>query len=72
MPNEFHIIQPGERCRYLRSKGMFINAGLPPGEEISGDGHFWCGRNQRNYGPDESLCDGDRCRDTARSCYEGL
>lgn len=70
MPNEFKILQPGERCRFLRSKGMYINAGLPPGSEITGDGHFWCARNQRAYGPDDRLCNGDICRDMSRTCYE--
>ena len=72
MPNEFKIIQPGERCRHLRSKGMYINAGLPEGSEITGDGHFWCARNQRAFGPDDRLCDGDQCRDMSRHCYEAL
>jgi hypothetical protein len=51
---------------------MFINAGLPEGSEIVGDGHFWCGRNQRMYGPDDRLCNGDVCRDMSRSCYEEI
>jgi len=60
----------GERCRFLLSKGLYINAGLPPGEEVVGDGHFWCGRNQRMRGPDNNICDGETCRDTSRTCYE--
>lgn len=70
MTQEFPVIQTGERCRHLQSKGMYINAGLPPGEEIVGDGHFWCGINQESQGPDQQLCDGESCRDATRSCYE--
>lgn len=70
MANELKIVQPGERCRHLRSKGMYINVGCSPGEEIVGDGHFWCNRNQRHMGPDDCLCNGDTCRDMSRSCYE--
>lgn len=70
MPKEFQIIQPGERCRHLRSKGMYINAGLDPENHITGDGHFWCNRNQRSYGPDDHICNGETCRDMSRHCYE--
>ena len=70
MTDNLNVIQSGERCRHLLSKGLYINAGLPRGEEATGDGNFWCGRNQRVYGPDEQLCDGDACRNQTRSCYE--
>ncbi len=60
-----------ERCRSLLSKGLYINAGLPPGKEAVGDGNFWCGKTQTTYGPDDRLCDGSECRDASRSCYEG-
>lgn len=59
------------RCRSLLSKGLYINAGLPPGKEIAGDGHFWCGKTQRSYGPDDKLCDDADCRNATRNCYEG-
>ena len=70
MADELKTIQTGERCRHLLSKGLYINQGLPPGEEATGDGNFWCGQNQTTYGPDDQLCDGDACRDASRSCYE--
>lgn len=70
MADELRVVQTGERCRHLLSKGLYLNAGLPAGEEVAGDGNFWCGRNQRTYGPDDQLCDGDSCRDATRSCYE--
>ncbi len=70
MKNPFKVIQPGPRCLHLRSKGMYINAGLPEGQEIAGDGHFWCGRNQAARGPDDRPCDGTTCTDMSRTCYE--
>ena len=70
MSQELPVIQIGERCARLLSKGLYINAGLPKGEEIVGDGNFWCGKTQTVFGPDDGLCDGDRCRNTARSCYD--
>lgn len=70
MSNELPVVQSGERCRHLHSKGMYINFGLPPGEEAVGDGHFWCAQNQETYGPDQQLCDGETCTDATRSCYE--
>ena len=70
MADELKIIHTGQRCRGLLSKGLYINAGLPPGEEIVGDGNFWCGQTQTTYGPDDQLCDGEQCQNTARSCYE--
>ncbi len=70
MPDELKVIQTGERCRQLLSKGLFINAGLAPGEQIVGDGNFWCGKTQTVFGPDDRLCNGEECRDKTRSCYE--
>jgi len=72
MASDLPVLQPtAERCRSLLSKGLYINAGLPPGKEAVGDGNFWCGKTQHTYGPDDRLCDGLECRDSSRSCYEG-
>lgn len=68
--NNLEIIQTGQRCRQLLSKGLYINAGLPAGEEAAGDGNFWCGKTQTIYGPDDRLCNGEECTDATRSCYE--
>jgi hypothetical protein len=70
MADELKIIETGVRCRNLLSKGLYINAGLLPGEEATGDGNFWCGQTQTIYGPDDRLCDGEYCTDTTRTCYE--
>ena len=70
-PNaQLKVLKTGERCRWLLSKGMYINAGLPPGEEATGDGYFWCGQTQIQWGPDQQICDKAECHDPARSCYE--
>lgn len=73
MSDDLHILpHAGERCRQLLSKGIYINYGLPPGDEAAGEGNIWCGRTQRIYGPDDRLCGHEECSDPGRSCYEGL
>jgi len=49
---------------------MYINANQPGDEHPVGDGHFWCSRTQRIYGPDEQLCADEFCREPSRRCYE--
>jgi hypothetical protein len=66
------VIEISPRCRHLWSKGMGVNAGLPEGEHVVGDGHFWCGHNQRIFGPDGGLVADEPCRNSSRSCYEAL
>jgi hypothetical protein len=72
--NDMNVIQPaeaqGERCLSLRCKGMYLNAGLPESERVAGDGHFWCAKTQRIFGPDDQLVGDGMCRHSARSCYE--
>ena len=70
MKLELEVISTGTRCRNLLSKGMYINHGLPKGKEVAGDGNFWCGRTQSIYGPDDKICDVDRCTNATRSCFE--
>lgn len=70
MSTPLPVIPTAARCRQLLSKGLYINAGLPPGQQAAGDGNFWCGKTQRIYGPDEELCDNEHCRNPARSCYQ--
>lgn len=71
MSDELKIVSSGQRCRDLLSKGLYINHGLKPDQQATGDGNFWCGKTQTIYGPDDRICDGDECRDSTRSCYEG-
>jgi hypothetical protein len=70
MSEHLKIVDSHERCRFLLSKGMYVNANIEDDEHLVGDGHFWCGRNQRIYGPDEQLCGDEYCRNPSRSCYE--
>jgi len=70
MADDLHVIPQVQRCRSLLSKGLYINHGLPAGQEATGDGNFWCGKTQTTYGPDDRLCDGNACRDATRSCYD--
>lgn len=72
MNDELDIITTAARCRHLLSKGLYINAGLPPGQEAAGEGNFWCAHTQTIYGPDDALCDAENCCQSARSCYEPL
>jgi len=61
-----------ERCLSLRCKGMYLNHGLKESERVAGDGHFWCAKTQRIYGPDDQLVGDGECRHSGRSCYESL
>ncbi|MAG94143.1 MAG: hypothetical protein CMJ48_10380 [Planctomycetaceae bacterium] len=70
MPENLKTTENAQRCASLLSKGLYINAGLPPGEEVAGDGNFWCGKTLTIFGPDEQLCDCEHCVDPARTCYE--
>ena len=70
MAAELNILDKHLRCRDLLSKGLYINHGLPPGEEATGDGNFWCANTQEIYGPDRGFCGGAYCTDPTRSCYE--
>jgi hypothetical protein len=69
MQEELSIIHHPRRCQHLLSKGLYINAGCTPGQEITGDGNFWCGKTLRIYGPDDQMCDGEGCLDSGRDCY---
>lgn len=62
----------GERCLSLRCKGMYLNYGLKESERVAGDGHFWCAKTQRIYGPDDQLVGDGQCRHGGRSCYESI
>jgi hypothetical protein len=55
-------------CRFLRSKEMFYDNGIPL-EQRSGSGIFWCGHTHKCLGPDSALVSDEDCR-PERSCYE--
>ncbi len=69
---ELNVVQPpaGERCLSLRCKGMYLNYGLKESERVTGDGHFWCAKTQRIFGPDDQFVGDGECRHSGRSCYE--
>lgn len=64
-------VSAGERCLSLRCKGMYTNFGQPEGTRVTGDGHFWCAKTQRIFGPDDQFVGDGECRHTGRACYEG-
>jgi hypothetical protein len=71
MTEELNVLDnTATRCRQLLSKGLYTNAGMPAGEKATGDGHFWCGKTQTIFGPDDRICDAENCTDATRSCYE--
>lgn len=73
MRQELDIIPVQERCVHLLSKGLYLNAGLEPGEEVTGEGNFWCAHTQHTYGPDDEICDRETCcNNPNRSCFEAL
>ncbi len=73
MTEELQVLEnTTTRCQQLLSKGLYTNAGMPPGEKATGDGHFWCGKTQTIFGPDDRLCDAENCTDASRSCYESV
>jgi hypothetical protein len=49
---------------------MYLNYGLAPADRVTGDGHFWCAKNQKVYGPDDQIVGDLPCRDSSRTCYE--
>lgn len=72
MTHELNILHHRDRCRFLQSKGLFVNAGLKPGEEATGEGNYWCAKTQTVMGPDRQLCDPEYCLDPSRTCHEVL
>ncbi|MCL4190294.1 MAG: hypothetical protein KJZ87_01010 [Thermoguttaceae bacterium] len=56
------------RCKYLRSKEMFYDDGLPL-EERSGSGIFWCSHTHNCLGPDGVIVGDEDCT-AGRRCYE--
>lgn len=72
MSDELHVLHHPQRCRHLLSKGLYINAGIKRGCEVTGDGNFWCGKTQTVMGPDRKLCDRDYCLEPGRGCHEAV
>ena len=65
--SEMVVIQ--ERCRFLSTKGMFVDTGQDPFASLSAQ--FWCSLTQTCLGPDGQLCDDQQCT-PGRNCYDGV
>lgn len=60
----------GERCEYLRWKGLYIDEA--ENEEASGAEHiYWCLKTQIGLGPDGKLAGKSECN-PRRACYKAL
>ena len=70
MSDELNVLKR-ELCCELRSKGMYINAGLPEDQYVSGDGHFWCLRTMESIGPDSQEIGRKECS-PGRGCYRSV
>ena len=67
-----NVIDTAQKCRHLRSKGMFIEVESYSQEQTLPDmttGFVWCVHSQNCVGPDGSVAGHDTCRD-GRDCYE--
>lgn len=56
-------------CRYLRSKGMYIEVEADPQVPNPSDGFYWCAHTQNCLGPDSRPVEDKRCR-PGRECFE--
>ena len=56
-------------CRFLRSKGMYIDAEPDPTVPSGGDGPCWCIHTMNCLGPDGQVVDRENCL-TGRTCYK--
>lgn len=63
------LAQPA--CCHLRSKAMYVNAGLPPSDELGDEGNFWCLLTQEPFGPDREEVNRQRCI-PGRGCHRQI
>ncbi len=56
-------------CRYLRSKGMYIQVEPDPEVPNSSDGFYWCAHTQNCLGPDRSVVQKEKCQ-PGRECFQ--
>jgi hypothetical protein len=56
-------------CRYLRSKGMYIEVEPDPLVPNMSDGFYWCSHTQNCLGPDTQPVEAESCR-PERMCYQ--
>jgi len=65
------IPDDGDRCEFLRWKGMYIDAEWDPSVQHGNDRAFWCHKTQNCLGPDGKLVDDYECN-PFRGCYREL
>jgi len=58
-----------DKCKRLRTKGMFIEAESDPTVPDCGDGFFWCTHTMNCLGPDGKPVVLEEC-DAKRDCFE--
>jgi hypothetical protein len=62
-------IDDRDTCRYLRTKGMYVEAEPDPAVPNPKDGLCWCVHTQNQLGPDGGVAEPERCG-PGRTCYE--
>jgi hypothetical protein len=63
----------GERCRFFRSKTMFVSAERVEGtddEESAAAAYCWCNRTMTEIGQDDRLVGLRACSDPERRCHK--
>ena len=64
----------GPACMHLLSKGMYVSGQRDPADDPlgpMGDGHCWCAKTQRAYGPDDQQAERKLCS-PGRGCFESI
>jgi hypothetical protein len=56
-------------CRFLRSKGMFIDSEPDPTVPSSGEPIYWCVHTMNCLGPDGAVADREHCQ-PGRACHK--
>ncbi|HSL85100.1 MAG TPA: hypothetical protein VLF66_20185 [Thermoanaerobaculia bacterium] len=62
-------IDDRDTCRYLRTKGMYVEAEPDPAVPETGSGLCWCVHTQNQLGPDGKVAEPTSCG-PGRRCYE--
>ncbi|HEX6201155.1 MAG TPA: hypothetical protein VF150_12890 [Thermoanaerobaculia bacterium] len=62
-------IDDRKTCRFLRTKGMFVEAEPDPAVPSTDSGLCWCVHTQNQLGPDGRVAEPERCG-PGRRCYE--
>lgn len=61
-------IEDRDTCRFLRTKGMFIDAEPDPAVPNPKDGLCWCVHTQTLLGPDGKVAEPEACG-PGRACH---